>query len=498
MDLFNNLELNKARVRERFSDCGDLVGRDIVVGKGEGVAVWLCYIDMLTSKDYIDENIVSKLIFSLKDIEMPQPSDLDIIFNNGVSSSDIKPETDFEKIITAVLSGDTALFVDGCDSAFIVSTKGFANRGIPKAETEVTVQGSKEAFSEVFRFNTMLIRRRIRDSRLKIKQQTIGRRSKTDIALVYLDDVVRPQILKETEKRLSRIDIDSILDVGMIEQLIEDDSNSPFPQMQITERPDKAASAILEGRIAIVVDTTPFVLLVPATLNVFFQTSEDYYGRSGIMSFVRLLRFFAALIAIAAPGLYLAVTVFHPSMIPTMLAFKFAAARQNIPFPAIVELLLMEAAFELLREAGIRLPNAVGATIGIVGGLIIGQSAVEAGIVSPIVVIVVALTGIAGFAVPNYPFVSGIRYMKYTITLASAFLGFFGFWAAVILILTHLASLKSFGIPYLFPFAAGEINEGSDAKDTMFRMPLRKMLKRPIFANPAAATRMKPVPRVKE
>ncbi|MCL2171786.1 MAG: spore germination protein, partial [Defluviitaleaceae bacterium] len=367
----------------------------------------------------------------------------------------------------------------------------FPNRGVPTADTEVVVMGSNEAFTEVFRFNTALVRRRIRDTRLKVQQVRVGRRGKNDIGIMYLDDVVRHNILEEVLARIEDIDIDAIIDAGALEEFIEDNWKSPFPQCQITERPDKAASAILEGRIVILVDNSPLALIVPCCVNSFFQASEDYAQSWEIMSFVRVLRFLAAVLALALPGLYIAITVFHPNMLPLMLTFKMAAARENIPFPAVFEILIMELAFELLREAGIRLPRPVGSSIGIIGGLIVGDAAVAAGIVSPVVVIVVALTGIASFAIPNYALVSAFRIVKFLIIGMSAALGLFGFWAAILIIVIHLASLKSFGIPYLFPFAAGDLNGFSDFKDTLFRLPLMFMRKRPIYANPEACNRLK-------
>jgi spore germination protein len=302
---------------------------------------------------------------------------------------------------------------------------------------------------------------------------------------------VRPAVLEQVEKRISEIDIDAILDSGSLEQLIEDNWLSPFPQAQLTERPDKTASAVLEGRIAIIVDNSPFALIVPVTLNCFFQSSEDYYNRWQIMSLTRFIRFAAALMTVALPGLYIAVATFHPSMIPMLMATKLAAASQNVPFPAIIEIILMDAAFELLREAGVRLPGAVGGTIGIVGGLIIGQAAVEAGVVSPIVVIIVALTGVAAFAIPHVSLVYGFRIIKYVILLLSAFLGFFGFWAGLLIALTHLASLRSFGIPYIMPFAAGELNQFAEMKDSIFRFPLFTLRTRPFFADKGQRIRQK-------
>lgn len=490
------LDDNIKFLTETFADCGDIVSRKLPVANGKAW-IYVTYIDMLIDTKVIELNILTPLMHRIGDIsprvEIIRGNVFDSLKDAGMTTADIKESDDFNEIILSMLSGDTAVFVEGCDKSVIVSSKGFPNRGVQAAETETTVYGSKEAFNEVFRQNTALIRRRIRDPKLKIKQVKVGQRSGTDVAVVYLSDVVRPQILTEVMERIAKIDIDAILDSGYIEQLIEDDWRSVFPHIQMTERPDKAASAILEGRIVIVVDNSPFALIVPATLATFFQSSEDYYERWHIMSFIRLLRYAAAIISIVLPGLYIAATVYHPSMVSMPLTLKMADARQNVPIPAFLEVLVMDLAFELIREAGIRLPGPVGSAIGIVGGIIVGQAAVEAGLVSPIVVIVVALTGIASFAVPNNTLTSGFRLAKYLILILSSVLGLFGFWISAFLIFIHLASLKSFGVPYLFPFSAADLNNYSEIKDSIFRAPLFFMRKRPFFANPSQSIRMKKI-----
>ncbi len=488
------LDKNISYLDDIFFECGDIVKRKFPVYLfGKETFVYISYIDMIVDRRLIEENIINRLMLEIHDGNRPSvaANAFDAIKDCAITTADLKETQEMNDVIQGILSGDTALLIDGYKTAIVISTKGWPNRGVQSTDTEVVVQGSKEAFTEVFRFNTVLIRRRIRDSNLKVHQMKVGKRSETDVALLYLQDVVRPKILDEAIKRIKNINIDAILDTGYVEQLIEEDWLSPFPQCQVTERPDKAAAAILEGRIVIVVDNSPFVLIIPSTLNTFFQSSEDYYQRWQIMSFVRIIRYIAGFIAIALPGLYLAIAVYHPSMMPMLLIFKMAGARESVPFPAVIEIVIMELAFELLREAGIRLPGPIGSTIGIVGGLIIGQAAVEAGLVSPIVVIIVALTGISSFAIPSVSLVSGFRLMKYFIIFASAMLGLFGFWVASLLILIHLVSLKSFGIPYLFPFASGDVNGYSDFKDTILRFPSFSMKKRPIFANPDQVNRLK-------
>ena len=502
MKFYDDLDLNIKTFDKIFKDSGDVVSRKFPVGEARRVDIYVLYIDMLVNRAFIDENIVNRLMISIREVppnmEMLSQNVFDSLKDGGITTVDLAVNEDVEAVLVSVLAGDTMLLIDGFPKAIVLATRGFPNRGIPTAENEVVVQGSKEAFSEVFRFNTMLIRRRIRDVRLKVKQVRVGTRSHTDIALMYLDDVVRHDILEEVLKRIENINIDAIMDSGYIEQLIEDDWNSPFPQALITERPDTAASAILDGRIAIIVDNSPTAIIVPSTFNSFFQSPEDYYSRFEIMSFTRILRFAAGFLAIALPGLYLATATFHPSMIPMLLVLKMASARASVPFPAVVEIMIMDITFELLREAGIRLPGPVAGTIGIVGGIVIGQAAVEAGIVSPVVVIVIALTGICGFVIPHISLVNGFRIAKYLLIGLSAILGLFGFWIGLLIILIHLVSLKSFGIPYMHPFAASNISGHTEYKDSLIRFPLFSLSRRPFFANPSQSIRMKRYDKKKE
>ena len=487
-----NIESNIAALEELFKDCDDVVKRKIRVDARASGVLYMMYLDNLVDRETIEKRVVEPLLRANIRAEANDGTDiLDYLSNGGIFTVDFSQTQFFAEMVDAILSGDTALFADGHQSGLIVSTKGWPNRGVQTADTEVVVQGSKEAFSETFRINTVLIRRRIRDTQLKLKQLTIGKRSKTSIGLMYLDSIVRHDILEELEKRLDSIKIDALLDVGYVEQLTADDWMSPFPQYQTTERPDKAAAAILEGRIVVIVDNSPFVLILPATLNTMMQASEDYYQGFEMMSATRILRYLAAFAGLSLPALYIAIAVYHPSMLPTLLIHKLAEARRDVPFPATLEIIIMDFAFELLREAGVRLPNAIGGTIGIVGGLIIGQAAVEAGLVSPIVVIVVAVTGISTFVIPSFRLVNGFRLMKYVLIFFASILGLFGFWIGMLIVLIHLAALKSYGIPYLFPYVAGGVNHYADYKDSIIRAPLFMMKKRPLFADPRSGRRLR-------
>jgi spore germination protein len=403
-----------------------------------------------------------------------------------IESADRTKIFDMEEAITDVLAGNTLLFLEHCEFAIQISSKKFPNRGIQPPEQEVSIRGPKDSFNESLRSSTALIRRRIRDTRLKVEQIQVGVRSKTDLAIVYMEDLVHEEILDQLKEEISQISVDGILDSGVLEQFLEKKVNSPFPQYQHTERPDKVSSGILEGRIAVVVDNSPEVLLLPVTLNVFFQAGDDYYNRWEVAVFARILRYLSAMIAVGLPGLYIAVADFHTEVLPTDLILSFANAREHVPFPVVVEVLLMELSFELLREAGIRLPGQLGGTIGIVGGLIVGQAAVEAGLVSTIVVIIVSFTAIASFSIPSESFRGAFRLMKFFMIALCAVWGLYGFFLGWLLIAIHLCGLESYGVAYLSPTVSGGREE-----DYVLRMPWREQKQRPLFTKEGARRRQK-------
>ena len=445
--------------------------------------------DGLTDNSMVEETILKPLTYEWRGTK--EKDIWDAILYCEAQTVDIKTERSFDLAVAAVLKGDTAIFVDGYNEALIVSTKKFPLRSISENETEAGLRGPRDTFNEGLRQSTALIRRRIRDPKLKCEQGSIGQRSRTDYALMYLSDVADPFLVKDLKSRLQQYEIDAIFDSGMMEHLLEDNWKSPFPSFQATTRPDKVAAGITEGRVAIVVDNSPEVIVAPSNFNMLLQASDDYYNRWAVGTFARFLRYVAAFIAISLPGFYIAITVYHSEMIPTKLLYAIAAARSAVTFPVVVEVLIMEFLFELLREAGIRLPGPLGNTIGVVGGLIVGQSAVEAGIVSTIVVIVVALTAIASFAIPNEEFASVFRLLKFFIIITSSIYGLYGFILGLLVIAIHLSGLTSFGVPYMMPAVAGTIEDDSGKKDFVWRAPIKQMLRRPAFAQKKSRTRLK-------
>lgn len=495
LPLSKSLTENIKSIDLLFDKCSDKVGRIIPIGKKDPLNIYILYLDGMTTRETVEFSILEKILFKEDEIlesSQNKPSSLAQLLLNRVGGTvDVYEADTLEDLISAVLGGDTAIFIDGSLKGLVVATKGFDSRGVQEPDNEAVIRGSKDAFTEIVRTNTALVRRRIRDTKLKIEPITYGVRSRTDIAIVYMDDIVQEGLVDQIKTRLSEYEIDAILDSGYIEQLIEDDWLSPFPQIQSTQRPDKVASAVLEGRAAILVDNSPFALIVPATFNSFFQASEDYYQRWAIMSFTRILRYLVSFFALALPGLYIALLNFHPTMIPTTLAVSLAAARAGIAFPTVVEIIIIELEFELLREAGIRLPTAIGHTIGIVGGLIVGEAAVSAKLISPMVVIIVAITAIASFAVPDYGLTTAFRLLKYFVIILSATLGLYGFLISMLLIMTHLVTLESFNIPYLSPYVSADLNSYSDWKDALVRMPLFMQKERPVFAKRSQRIRLK-------
>lgn len=489
IDLKENIEL----FEYLFKDCGDIIKKRFLIAEDEGVWGYVSYVDSMTNLAILDETILEMIIKHINNIpkNISKKANLfDLIANCVITTADIKYGYTFDEACLAVLSGDTVLFVDGFDKCLLISSKGWPSRGIQEPDTEGVVRGSRDAFSEGLRVNTVLIRRRIRDTKLKIRQDQIGTRSRTDIAIIYMEDLVKDSLLKEIEEKLHSFSIDAILEGGMLEELMIRDWKSPFPKMQVTQRPDKAAAALLEGRVAIVVDNSPFVLLLPTTINCFYSATEDYYQDWYFSSFIRFLRYFSGFMAVSIPAIYIALTCYNPAMIPVNLTQSIAAARLGVPFPTIIEVLLMELEFELLREAGVRLPGSLGSTISIVGGLIIGQAAVAANIVSPIIVVIVSGTAIASFTIPTYTLVNAYRVVKYWLIFTSSFFGLFGFWIGFIVLLTHLTSLKSFNYPYLMPFVSGDINDYNDIKDSIFRLPLFIYKKRSIFTKQGARVKL--------
>ena len=468
-----------------FHDCADIKKKQMKLGKNRDTACYLTFIEVSVDMGTSALGETLKYLNSLSQEEI-----LHTLQENALGISDATYFKTIEEAVSGLLTGEAILFVDGFDRAVKIPDDGYPNMGITEVDSEKVIRGSNEGFCDSVKQNAALIRKRVRSPRVKVREIKAGLRSNTNVYLVYVEDLAYPKLVKEIEKRLTDFTIDGVLDSGVLEQLAEKKWYSPFPQFQTTQRPDRASMAILEGRVIVMSDNSPVALILPTDYNSFIRTSDDYYSRFEIATFGRILRYLASFFAMTLPGFYLAVTNFHTQILPTTLLLSFAEARQGVPFPAVVEVLIMELSFELLREAGVRLPGAMGNTIGIVGGLIIGQAAVEANLVSPIVVIVISFTALCSFAIPNEEFATAFRILKFFFIAVCAWLGYFGMLLGLLAVLTHLSHLTSFGIPYLMPFVGADLNNYEDERDFVWRLPFRKLRKRPIYANPKERTKL--------
>lgn len=474
------IEENEAYVRKRLENCDDFIIRPMVLGEGRKIRCLVVYIEVAVSNMVLEDSVIGKLVNHMW--EMPSDKILEFVKDNGMGISDVQPLDTMEAVFASMMAGNAVFFLDGYARAVKISSKGYPNLSVSESDREKVLRGSKEGFTDSVKTNSALVRKRIRDTRLKVKQKILGERSQTVVQLLYMEDLVRPGLVEEIEKRLDSFIIDGVLDTGILEQMTESSWLSPFPQFQTTERPDKCAAEILNGRVLILTDHSPEGLLLPAVFNDFLQVSEDYYNRFAIVSLQRILRYGAVLMTMLFSGAYLAVTNFHTQVLPTNLILSFSEARQGVPFPGILEILLMELAFEMIREAGVRMPGPLGGTIGIVGGLIIGQAAVTANLVSPIVVVVVAVSALSSLAIPADEFSAPFRLLKFGFIILGGTLGVFGMILGLYLVLSHLAGQKSFGIPYLSPFAAQNKEGYCGERDSFIRFPLPFLNRRTVYA----------------
>jgi spore germination protein len=475
--LKHSLSSNIKLITKYVGKDSDIVFRFLKLLDGQQTAA-LVYIDNLADNDAIQQHIITPVLreFGRSKGALPYPVRIDRIKDSVITVRCVSETDRINYCIFEVFKGNTVFFLDGSNRALVLTTPGWTTRNQEEPIAEPSVRGPRDSFVETLQENIIRIRRRIRDSNLTLKKYKIGRRTKTDVAVMYLRGVVNQNIVDELDRRLSRIDIDAIMASGYIEQFIEDNILTVFPQTQYSERPDKTAAAILDGRIAILVDNTPFVLIVPAVFAMLVQAPDDYYDRWVYSSFIRSIRYIAIAISLFLPAFYVSLISFHQGLIPTRLVIFAAATREGIPFPALIEALLMEITLEILREAGVRLPKSIGQAVGIVGGLVIGEAATNAGIVSPVMVIIVALTAVSSFSVPQYTIGISMRILRFLIIFAAGVFGLYGVMLSFMMIIANLAKLKSFGIDYMSPQAPLRLR---DMKDFFLRLPMTAMKKRP-------------------
>lgn len=450
----------------------------------------MCYYANMVDQALINKDILKPFMYvpsylEGKEFELGQLTD--VLLNDAIYHSACKLERKLEALVNAVLQGNTIVIIDGLDDAFLIDTRNIDKRSIDTPATEQVIRGPREGFIELLGTNISLLRYRLQTSDLRIRTMEIGRKTKSKVAVCYMEGITNTDLVAEVDKRLSKIDIDAVLDSGYLEQFIEDNHYSPFPQVQYMERPDKVAANLLEGRVAIMVDGSPMALVVPTVFNQFYQTVEDFTERFLLMSALRLARLIALMFSLVFPSLYVAIISFNPELIPTEFAVAVAGGRAGVPFPALIEVLVIEISMEVLREATIRLPQQVGGALSIVGVLVVGQAAVSAGFASPITVVIIALTTIGSFATPSYNAALALRLLRFPLIIMAGIFGLYGVMIGLIVIANHILSLKSFGVPYMSPLVPGSF-EGM--KDTVIRGPFTWMKKRPPFLFPQDQNRI--------
>lgn len=466
---------------------GDAVIREFkVVVKNKIVSAFMIFFDGMVDRKVIDDDILRSLMLSSNmNIKDDDETIAEFVRNRLLTHNQIKEIQEYSKIIDEINFGGCGIFIDGMDSAFAADVKGWEHRGIERPNTELVIRGPQEGFGELLRVNTALVRKILKDKDLIVENAQVGIRSKTPCSILYIKDIANDSLVKEVKRRVKSIKTDYIIDSGELEQFIEDSSIFPVPQMIATERPDRVASGLAKGKVAIILHGSPFALVVPAAMHELIQSPEDKYVRAPYANLLRGVRIIAIIMSLLLPAIYLAITNFHQEMIPTDLLIAIEATREKVPFPGIIEILIMEFSFELIREAGIRIPGPIGPTLGIIGALILGQAAVAANIVSPILIIIVALTGIGSFAVPNFSAGFAFRILRFGYILLAAMSGFLGITTGLFLQGVWFANSKSFGIPFLAPF--GPKTKGG-LSDEILVAPAWNQENRPDFLNTKNST----------
>ncbi|WP_176583708.1 spore germination protein [Priestia megaterium] len=474
--LYDDVNKNIERLLNELGNSSDVSFRMVESPYQKTLKAAVIHLDGLADENIINENIMTPLIQWLKESnQVVTVKEIEEQIPQILTVSQLTIKENWHEFVSAVLTGDTVILMNGSSKIFIGNTKKLQSRAVTEPTSQTVVRGPKDSFTENLRTNTSLIRARIQDSNLRLDSMKIGSVTQTDIGIMYIQGNADERIVEEIKERLKEIKVDGVLESNYIEEFIRDDRTTIFPLLLNTERPDAVVGNLLEGRIAIIVQGTPFVLIAPAIFSQFFQSPEDYYQNYYIASFLRILRFGSFFLSMYASAIYLALITHHQGLIPNTLMVSLMAQRERVPFPAIVEMVMMELAFEMLREAGIRMPRAIGPAVSIVGALILGQAAVEAGFVSAAVVIIVAISAISNFTLPSTSIVNAARGFRFILILISAFIGLYGILLMTLCIWLHISSLRSFGIPYFSPFAPFDFKE---QKDTLVRFSLPSLLKK--------------------
>ena len=478
-EISTDLAQNISYVKQTFTNSSDIEYREFYVGVNQEIAAFTVAVNALYDKQLVNNDLIRPLMST--DFQRAKGLDrISYLKNSIITISRLQERSLYTDAFRDLLSGDMLLFLDGYDQAIVLDTKKYTTRAVEEPQSESVVRGPREGFIEDLPTNLSLIRRRIINPKLKIEQMVLGKISQTDVAIVYLDGVTNPELITEVKARLQRINIDGLLDSGFVEELIEDTPFSIFPTIAYTEKPQVVVSRISLGRVAILVDGSPVALTVPHLFAEALHSTEDYNSRPYLATFIRVVRFSALFLTTFVPALYVAAVLFHNELIPTELMINIAAARETVPFPLFLEVIIFTMGFEFLKEAGIRMPKHVGQAVSIVGALILGEAAVNAGFAAAPTVIIIAVTSISGLMLPHFDEL--ITVLRIVFLLAASFLGIYGMMLAFTVLLFHLAGTRSFGVPYMSPWFPLSI-EGLG--DFLLRFPLWAQKKRPnIFRSP--------------
>ena len=471
-------ELSAKKLEEFFRRCADFGKRTLWLAGTEQQAI-LCWINGMVKMERVNEYIIRPLV---EEGGPRLPGEARRVLEGGVWNMTVEERTTMDEVTEDLVNGSCALFLPGTAGALTILVPTEEKRSISSPEIESVVKGPKDSFVESLRTNTSLLRRRLRTPYLRLEEQIVGRQSLTPVDVVWVEGITNPELVAETIRRISCIDIDAMLSTGHLEEYIVDDKVTTFPQVIFTERPDRFCTSLMDGRVGILIDGLSMGCLVPADIAQMIKAPQDKsynYATTGILT---VIRYACMAVTLLLPAFYIAVATFHPEMIPTKLALSVIASKQDVPFVTAFEVLVMLVAFEVLQEAGLRLPQTIGQTVSIIGGLVVGQSAVEAKIVSPVVVIVVATAGIAGFTMPNQDFANALRIWRFGLAVAASAAGLFGLMSGCAALVYHLASIESFGEAYLTPFAP---NPGTPVgAESVLRRPLPKMKLRDLALRP--------------
>lgn len=434
-------------IKARYGNNSDMIYREMKINNEE---ITIVFNEVLTSSDAIHQFILENITYLIDN--KIRPSSFFDFFLTSVPANQVKTLNTIDAMIDAIANGYT-IVLSKEEDAIAIETKANLDRGIPEANSEQTLLGAKDAFCENFNKNLGLIRKRIKSEQLQLEDFTLGTKTKTKTGIIYLKDLTEKKLVQEVREKLNKVKQEDILDSCYLKELITEQNQNSFPTIMATERPDQVTRALLEGKIAIIVDNSPYVLIIPCFLIDLFHTADDYYQKPINITFIRIIRFIAFFIAIFTPAYYVAITTHNQSALSLNLLINFASQRQMVPFPAVVEAIIMSITFEILRESDTRMPSSMGSAVSILGGLVLGDAAVSAGIVSPIMIIVIAISAISGLLFSSMELISAIRFQRFFLLILASLLGIYGIFLGTILFIIKLTSLKSFGKPYLTPFA---------------------------------------------